>query len=308
MQVLFKRMLGNKKYPNWSVKTEIIWATSRMTLLASNKYGLLWLKRISQKFMPKPTLKKQINIDYNSIKGINYIKVTPRTIAGSNKTVVYFHGGGYTLGSPEASLEFTTKLSEALKTVIVIPKYPTAPEAEYPKAQIACLDFVKEIMKDHDNLILAGDSAGAALVLSTFENLDTTERKNIHGTVLISPWVDPVSEIGSINYNNDNDIGDRTFVTNCYKLYLGNKMESPNYPMSFHVDNIPRLPKTFIGVGTSEILLDQTEALKTELTKNDTPTHYKLYPNMFHTFWNFSPTIPEASQLIDDISSWMTND
>ena len=307
LQTLVKRSIGLRKYPNWSIKTEIIWATSRMTLLASNKYGLSWLKGFSKRMAPALTSNKEVKIIEEICDDTRYLKIFPNDVRSQRKTIIYFHGGGYVLGSPEVSSGFLTQLSKVLKILIWVPDYPKAPEERYPKAQIESLSFVKELIKTNGNPILMGDSAGAALVLSVYHGLTIDERKSIFGTILISPWIEPLATSGSMNYNSDNDIGDRTFVTNCYQLYLGDKSESAEYPMSFNATNIPSLPKTFIGVGTAEILLDQSRELNDSLTNIGSEVSLKLYQNMFHTFWNHPSSIPEAYQLIKDISVWLAN-
>ena len=307
LQTLLKWGVGLKKYPNWSIITEIIWATSRRTLSASNKKGLVWLKKFSESVVPKQTSYKQINTIQKLFKGTPYLKVSPKDNGDQGNTIIYFHGGGYVLGSPQASLNFTSQLSTVSNNIICVPNYPKAPEKTYPEAQINCLHFTKEMIKIHGELILMGDSAGAALVLSVYHGLTIDERKSISGAILISPWIQPLATTGSINYNSDNDIGDRTFVTNCYQLYLGDKSERAEYPMTFNATNIPTLPKTFISVGTAEILLDQSKELKDSLTNIGSEVSLKLYNNMFHTFWNHPSSIPEATELIEDISAWLAN-
>lgn len=307
LQTLVKRSVGLKKYPNWSIKTEIIWATSRMTLMASTKYGLGWLKEFSKRMAPSLASYKQVKISEQTCETTRFLKILPNGFWSQRKTIIYFHGGGYVLGSPETSLGFLTQLSKASKNVICVPDYPKSPEERYPKAQIESLSFVKEMIETHGNLILMGDSAGAALVLSVYHGLTIDERKCVFGAILISPWIEPLATSGSINYNSDNDIGDRTFVTNCYQLYLGDRSERAEFPMTFDATNIPTLPKTFIGVGTAEILVEQSRELKDNLTNVGSEVSFKLYQNMFHTFWNHPSSIPEASQLIKDISVWLTN-
>ncbi|WP_181899513.1 alpha/beta hydrolase [Flagellimonas nanhaiensis] len=304
-RVLFRRIFNIKKYPNWSLKTEIIWATSRLTLLSSNEYGLPWLKSLSKKFTPKPKMGKKVNIEHATLNGTVFLKITPLKPYKSDSAIIYFHGGGYVLGSPEATLEFSVKLSSCSNLAIYVPDYPKAPEMLYPKAHTSSIDFVRDISGNYDDLLLMGDSAGAALVLSTFKNLKAVEKDKISGTVLISPWIDPLASAGSINYNADNDVGNRTFVTNCYRLYLGQKTENPEHPMTFDKSNIISMPRTFVSVGSAEILFSQVSEFQNNLLKMDTKVHFRTYKNMFHTFWNHPKNIGEAMQLIHDISNWI---
>ena len=307
LKVIFRRFRKLKKYPNWSLKTEIIWATSRYTLLSSNEHGLPWLKKLSQKLTPKLKGGKKSTIESTNINGVHCLKISPKENKNLDTAIVYFHGGGYVLGSPEATLEFTSTLSLTANTTIFIPDYPKAPEQTYPEAHISAEQITNHLVNTYKNLVLMGDSAGAALVLSTYGNLGPSAKGRIKAIVLVSPWIEPLATSGSINYNAGNDIGDRTFVTNCYRLYLGGKIENPRYPMTIEHSTLSDLPPTFISIGSAEILFSQTEELKRRLLNISTKMEFKLYQNMFHTFWNHPKSIPEASTLIADISCWLSN-
>ncbi|TPN85977.1 alpha/beta hydrolase fold domain-containing protein [Aquimarina algicola] len=261
--VLLKRVFGKKQNPKWNLKTELIWATTRYTLLSSNIYGLKWLKELSNQFSPKPKLKNQIKIEELETEVGNYLKIMPKTNDKiyNDRIIIYFHGGGYVLGSPRANIEFTSRVAITSHSTILVPFYPTAPEAQYPAAQEFAVEIVETFIKEYSGhkLYLAGDSAGAALVLSTYMNLSEEDALKIEGCILISPWAEPTSQSGTIKTNSKNDVGDSKYLLNCYNAYLNEQKIQLKYPLSFDKSNLIRLPKTFISIGTAEMLLDQTK-------------------------------------------------
>ena len=307
--VLFKRLGGQKKYPNWSFKKELIWTTTRTTLVASNDYGLEWLKKLSSSFSPKPQLASFVEVETIDTSIGSYQNITPKSSTSVNQpTIIYFHGGGYVTGSPKANIEFTTRLAIQSEAKLIVPFYPTAPEKVYPAAHQFASELVKLLLSEKENIYLAGDSAGATLVLSTIKNLSKEQFDKIKGCILISPWVEPLSNEGSILSNTNNDVGDRDFLVACYNAYMNGQNPAPSFPLTFDKNNLIELPKTLLTIGSGEMLLDQTNRLNEHLKELDTPTKLLTYESMFHTFWNLAPNIEEAEQIIKDIAEWVKNE
>ena len=84
--------------------------------------------------------------------------------------VVYFHGGGWVVGSVAASDPFCRRLAHAAECVVVSVDYPLAPEHPFPAA-VRCAKSAIEWTShraeewggDRDRLVVLGDSAGGNL-------------------------------------------------------------------------------------------------------------------------------------------------
>lgn len=88
-------------------------------------------------------------------------------------TVVYFHGGGWTVGDIDTHLGHARRICTQADTVVVSVGYRLAPEHRFPAAfedAVAATQWVAahtdELGGDPGTLILAGDSAGAQLAAS----------------------------------------------------------------------------------------------------------------------------------------------
>jgi acetyl esterase/lipase len=308
--VILKRIAGHKKQPDWSFQTEMMWATTRLTLLSSQRYGLPWLKKLSNSFKPKPQLKDSVSTTQKDNQAGSYLELKPLTKDNSQqRIIIYFHGGGYVTGNPFATSAFTTRIADRTPSTVLVPFYPTAPEHTYPTAHRFAVTFTASVISENQDaeIILAGDSAGGALVISSFMSLKGSSREKIKACILISPWVDPLAAGGSIKANADNDVGDRDFVVACHDLYLQGQKLQDAFPLTFTEQNLPQLPPTFLSVGSVEILLDQTQTLAKDLQQKGTHTSLKVYKGMFHTFWNMVPGMKAGEQLIEDIAEWMNN-
>lgn len=120
--------------------------------------------------------------------------------------IYYCHGGGFSMGSSFFYIEFlmawVTLLQEAgyVNPAILALEYTLVPDATYPRQihqTLAGYEYVLSVARDPSRVVVAGDSAGATLILSTLlhmsEEVGSKSRKPGLG-VLISPWVTIISE------------------------------------------------------------------------------------------------------------------
>jgi len=85
------------------------------------------------------------------------------------KVVLYFHGGGFSLGIYSPTREFVAKIAQETGAAVVLPDYRLAPEAPFPVAlEDGSAVYVGLLQKGHDpeQLVVAGDSSGCALGIS----------------------------------------------------------------------------------------------------------------------------------------------
>ena len=111
--------------------------------------------------------------------------------------IVYYHGGGWVVGSIDESETLGRKLAERTSCAVVLVDYRLAPEHRYPVAvddSYAALEWAAEHMNEIAGgevpLIVAGDSAGGNL--SAVMSLRARDRNgpNIAMQVLIYPVTD----------------------------------------------------------------------------------------------------------------------
>ena len=106
-----------------------------------------------------------------------------------NSVIVYFHGGGFLAGSPETHRAVTAWLAKHSGMRVLSARYRPAPEHPFPAQRedaVAAAGAAIGIAEASEaGLILAGDSAGACVVLWALRGLDPSRRARVKGLVLL---------------------------------------------------------------------------------------------------------------------------
>ena len=116
--------------------------------------------------------------------------------SAAQPVVVYFHGGGWVVGSVAASDPFCRNLAQAVGCVVVSVDYPLAPEHPYPAAvlsAIAAIEWASDRAKvwggDPERLVVLGDSAGGNLAAVAVRHIMEEDACPVARQILAYPGV-----------------------------------------------------------------------------------------------------------------------
>jgi acetyl esterase len=119
---------------------------------------------------------------------------TPEDVRG---TVLYFHGGGFVLGSLNSHQMVTARIAADTGLDVVAVDYRLAPEHRAPAAHDDCLEVTRAALNgclpfdlpDDAALQLAGDSAGGTLAASVAMRLRDEGIQRVRGLALVYPML-----------------------------------------------------------------------------------------------------------------------
>ena len=117
------------------------------------------------------------------------IRLPPRN-AGARGSVVYVHGGGWVNGIAPQHWQLIAQIAAEAKTTVQVVIYPLVPYGTAQEVVDGVTDLVLEATRTHGPTVLAGDSAGGQIVLSTILQLRDRHGVTLPRTVAISPAVD----------------------------------------------------------------------------------------------------------------------
>ncbi|RKE38199.1 acetyl esterase/lipase [Paraburkholderia sp. BL23I1N1] len=115
----------------------------------------------------------------------------------SGGTVLYFHGGGFVLGSLESHQIVTARIAADTGLDVIAVDYRLAPEHRAPAAHDDCLEVTLATLEGRlpfdspvqNALQLAGDSAGATLAASVAMQLRDDGVQGVRGLALVYPML-----------------------------------------------------------------------------------------------------------------------
>lgn len=117
-----------------------------------------------------------------------------------NRVMLYVHGGAYFFGSVDEHRYQMQRHARKLKGRVFAPRYRLAPQFPFPCALHDCLAAYLYLLTvvEPSSVVLAGDSAGAGMVVSLLVTLRDRGVPMPAGAVLISPWVDLTHSFPSV--------------------------------------------------------------------------------------------------------------
>lgn len=206
--------------------------------------------------------------------------------------VLWLHGGGYAMGTPEMSAETYKRLIARSECVIIAPDYRLSIEAPYPAALEDCYDallWMKENAGElgirDDQLMVGGESAGGGLTAALTLYARDKGAVNIAFQMPLYPMIDD-RMINASSIDNVSPIWDSNTNKWAWKLYLGD-LESENVPAyaaPARATNFTNLPPAVTFVGELEPFRDETIQFVEKLRLAGVPVGFEMFAGCYHGF------------------------
>lgn len=222
--------------------------------------------------------------------------------------ILYLHGGAYALGSIHVHREFLARLAAATQLKVLAINYRLAPENPFPAAledAVAAYGWLLAQGLDPSQLVIAGDSAGGGLTLSTLVALRDAGERLPACAVCISPWVDLTLSGKSIQTKAGVDPMLSARILEVYaKLYAGSAKTTLPLISPLFAD-LKGLPPLLIHVGTHEILLDEAIQISKNARAAGVDVTLETWDGMFHVF-QIIPFLPETQMSLGRIAGFVS--
>ena len=205
--------------------------------------------------------------------------------------VLWIHGGGYIVGSPQMEAFGTGRLVRDLGVVTVSPDYRLAPEHPFPAALDDCMTTLEwmrahaeELGIDPDRIAVMGGSAGGGLAAAVAQR-SHDEGIPLRAQVLVYPMIDD-----RVALRDDRSGRGRFLWTPANNLfgwtsYLGREprmSDAPEYAAPARRDDLSGLPPAWVGVGELDLFYDEDVAYAEKLRASGVPCELVTVPGMYH--------------------------
>jgi acetyl esterase len=230
---------------------------------------------------------------------------------GAKPAIVFYHGGGWVIGSLETHDGVCRAFANAVDAIVVSVDYRLAPEHPFPAPvndAFAALEWVHEhadeLGVDVEHIAVAGDSAGGNLAAVVAQLARDAGDPQVCFQLLIYPVTDYEFDSASMNDNAEGYILSRDAMRWFYSHYLSDPAEGANPRVSpIRGSDLSGLAPALVITAEFDPLRDQGMAYAAAMSDAGTPVVAWTYDGMFHGFFSMIEFIDAGKVAFDDAVS-----
>ena len=224
---------------------------------------------------------------------------------------VWFHGGGWVVGSIETNDPTCRALANASGAIVVSVDYRLAPEHKFPIPFDDCYAATEwaaanaaSFGGDGSRLAVAGSSAGGNLAAAVALRARDEGGPRLAHQSLICPVVD--TDLERPSYVENGDGYGLNYDTMVYFLqcYVSSEADASNpYVAPMAADNLSGLPSAFVLTCEFDPLRDEGEAYAERLREAGVPTVLSRYDGQIHALFNAGVPFTRTWDAIDEAAT-----
>jgi acetyl esterase len=224
--------------------------------------------------------------------------------------VVWFHGGGWVVGTLDTFDPICRALAAAVPAVVVAVDYRLAPEHRYPAAVEDCYAATlwasrnaAELGGAQHRLAVAGDSAGGNLAAVVALGARDRGGPAIAFQLLVCPITDAAMDTDSYR-----DKADGYYLTAAgmrwyWDHYLGGADGLRPDASPLRAAFVGGLPPALVITAEHDPLRDEGEAYAARLQAAGVPAAVSRYPGMVHGFYRWRAVTPTADACLQEAAA-----
>lgn len=237
------------------------------------------------------------------------------TRSGRNPLIVFFHGGGWSVGDAQAYEPFLMRLCDATSVDILSVDFRRAPEFAYPHAQDDCYQAVlwayaecSEIRVDPRRIVLMGDSAGGNIAISVARRLKEQNLPAAFALYLLYPFLDATNQheayASRLCYGNGEYLISRDGLELASEWYSGTRNALAKDDLSpIYDEDLSPFSETVIVTAGFDPLLDEGRLFAERLKAAGVQVRHREVTGAIHGFLPFGEL-----KVARDTAAWLAGD
>lgn len=249
-----------------------------------------------------------VNVRWVVAPGVNRQRVT-----------LYFHGGGYKMGSVISHHDLMVRISAAANCQVLGIDYRLNPEHHFPAPIEDAMTVYRALLDPafHDpvqdathftapQIALAGDSAGGGIVGAVLLAIKNAGLPQPAAAVMLSAWLD--MSLGGASYENrakHDPIHQKFMLQAIAKQYLADVCEPTDPKASPLFGDLSGIAPVLLQVGDCEVGLDDSINFAEKARAAGVSVELSVWDHMIHVFQQFAASLPEGEQAITEIGQFL---
>ncbi|XTP37987.1 alpha/beta hydrolase [Mycobacterium sp. TJFP1] len=239
--------------------------------------------------------------DGASIRGRVYLP----EISGELPLTVYYHGGGWLLGSIDSHDVTTRLLASTSGSAVLSVDYRRGPEHRFPAAVNDAIDAfgwatgqadLAQLGIDRTRIAVAGDSAGGNLAGAVaIDARDSDNSVDIAHQLLVYPLATADLEIG-FDDQYEGVMLERDELKWHQRNYFSGPDDAADPRVSILNADLSGLPETTVVLAECDPIRPQGVLLTRALEEAGVPVDTREYPGMIHGFFGLDELFPVAAE------------
>ena len=257
---------------------------------------------------------KDRTIELSSAAGVRSVGIRifnpPQLTNEPVPVMVYYHGGGWSVGSSGTVDALCSGFSEDLNHIVISVDYRLAPEHQYPAAADDAVDSflwlknnVSHYGGDENNVYVAGDSAGGNLAAVVSQQTVKNGLPAPSAQVLIYPATD-LRNCTLTHHTQAEGLPLCGKTINWFVgMYIGcdtHKQEIKASPRLAEGEWLEKLPPAIITTAGFDVLRDEGEAYAKYLKSVGVSVWYHEYSHLMHAYVTMTGHIEAAEAAVKD--------
>jgi acetyl esterase len=228
--------------------------------------------------------------------------------------LVFFHGGGFTVGDLDSHEMLCRRLAEAARIRVLSVAYRLAPEHRFPAAPDDCEAAVRwafthaeDIGFDPARIAVGGDSAGGNLAAVVAQGLKRAGGPRLAGQMLLYPCTQFLKMTPSQLKFREGYMLTQAAQDYFVSMYLGapeNRFDPRASPLL--ADDLAGLPPALVVTAGFDPLKDEGKAYADKLAACGVVTTYTDYADQLHGFFNMTAVSRRAREAIGECGRWLS--
>jgi acetyl esterase/lipase len=199
--------------------------------------------------------------------------------------LVYFHGGGHTIGDLDTHDVLCRQLANGARCAVYSVDYRMGPEFRFPAAVEDCAAATRFVAARHKTIAVGGDSAGGNLAAVVALHARDAGGPEIAFQLLIYPAVDMRFAHPSITRNGEGYLLTRRAIDYFKGQYLSREADVLDWRASpLLAKSLAGLPAAYVITAGYDPLVDEGREYAERMAQEGVEVAYREYSDMVHGF------------------------